>query len=178
MKTYIVLFRGINVGGKNLVPMKELVGALEKNNYQNIKTYIQSGNVVLQSEKKPDNLASIVQDRFGFEPLVYVLEVSEFNDAVKNNPFRSSHGKDIHFCFCEDIPKINAAKLEKYKAESEEYHIDGKVFYLFAPEGAGRSKLVANLESCLGVATTGRNLNTIHKLQQMAQDESSPLNRL
>jgi len=167
MKTYIVLFRGINVGGKNLVPMKELASVLEEANYQNVKTYIQSGNVVLQSQGKPHDIASKVLERFGFEPAVIVLEESEFNDAVMNNPFRSPNGKEVHFYFCRDEPEIDAARLQAYKSESEEYHVAGKVFYLYAPDGIGRSRLAANLETCLGVQATGRNLNTIQKLQQM-----------
>ena len=159
------------MGGKNLVPMKELISVLDESNYQNIKTYIQSGNIVLQSQIKPNDIASIVQDRFGFGPVVYILEESEFSAAVVKNPYRSPNGKDLHFYFCNDNPKLDTVKLEKYKSESEEYHLDGRVFYLFAPEGIGRSKLVANMESCLGVAATGRNLNTINKLQQMAHNE-------
>lgn len=170
MQTFIILLRGINVGGKNLVPMKELISVLDESNYQNIKTYIQSGNIVLQSQIKPNNIASIVKARFGFAPVVFVLEKSEFNAAVVNNPYRSPNGKDIHLYFCKDKPKLDTVKLEKYKSASEDCHIDGKVFYLFAPEGIGRSKLVANMESWLGVAATGRNLNTINKLLQMAQN--------
>ena len=169
VKTYIVLFRGINVGGKNLVPMKELVVVLGKCNYQNIKTYIQSGNIVLQSQKRPNNIAAIFQKKFGFEPVVYVIKESELHAAIANNPYKSPNGKDIHFYFCKDKPKIDTVKLERYKSESEEFHIDVKVFYLYAPDGIGRSKLAANVESCLGVAATGRNLNTIHKLQHMVQ---------
>ncbi len=171
---YIVLFRGINVGGKNLVPMKELAELLGERGFQQIKTYIQSGNIVLQSQEKPKNIASIVKDRFGFEPEVCVLEESEFLAAVANNPFSSPQGKDIHFYFCKEEPEADILKLEKYKSESEEYHMEGKVFYLYAPDGIGRSKLVANIESCLGVAATGRNLNTIHKLRQMVQNTYIP----
>jgi len=159
------------VGGRNLLPMKELVAALEDRNYQNIKTYIQSGNVVLQSLNKPDDIASIVQDRFGFGPEVFVFEESEFQAAIVSNPYRSVNGKDIHFYFCKDRPNLDAVKLERYQSESEEYHLKDKVFYLFAPDGIGRSKLAANLESCLGVTATGRNLNTILKLHQMAQHD-------
>jgi uncharacterized protein (DUF1697 family) len=170
MKTYIVLFRGINVGGKNLVPMKELVNALEESDYQQVQTYIQSGNVILQSPVNPDNIASIVQDRFGFEPSVMVLEAHEFAAAAGNNPFSSPNGKDVHIYFCQDNPGLNQTKLEKYQASSEKYHLDGKAFYLYAPDGIGKSKLAANLESCLGVAATGRNLNTIEKLLHMLQN--------
>lgn len=166
---YIVLFRGINVGGKNLVPMKELAKLLGDRGYQHIKTYIQSGNIVLQSQEKPTNIASMVKDRFDFEPEVCVLGESEFLAAVANNPFRSPRGKDIHFYFCNEKPEPDLLRLKKYKSESEEYHLEGRVFYLYAPDGIGRSKLVANIESCLGVAATGRNLNTILKLRQMVQ---------
>jgi uncharacterized protein (DUF1697 family) len=125
---------------------------------------------VLQSQGNPEDIPSIVLDRFGFEPEVLVLEESEFHAALENNPFSSPHGKDIHFYFCKDKPEPDFAKLEKYKSESERYHIEGRIFYLFAPDGIGRSKLVANIESCLGAAATGRNLNTIHKLQEMVQN--------
>lgn len=170
MKTYIVLFRGINVGGKNLVPMKDLVEILGQHNYQHIRTYIQSGNIVLQNHEKPEDIAAIVQDRFGFKPEVYVLEAAEFIAAVENNPFESPRGKEIHLYFCKETPEPDGARLEKYKSDSEKYHLEGQVFYLFAPDGIGRSKLVANIETCLGVTVTGRNLNTIHKLQQMVRD--------
>ena len=92
-KTYIVLLRGINVGGNNLVPMKELVVALSESKYQNINTYIQSGNIVLQSQNRPDDIGSIIQERFGFEPEVYVLDKAELETAVANNPFSSPNGK-------------------------------------------------------------------------------------
>jgi len=73
----------------------------------------------------------------------------------------------MHFYFCKSSPKVNETKLKKLKAESEEYHIEGKILYLYAPEGIGRSKLVANIESCLGVTATGRNFNTVSKIQSM-----------
>ena len=168
MKTYIVLFRGINVGGNNLLPMKELVALLEAHGYQNVKTYIQSGNVVLQSNKASSSeIATLVADEYGFKPEVLVLDKSAFDTAIKQNPFHPSEGKQAHFYFCSKAPKLNAEKLDKYISSSEQYELKGKVFYLFAPEGIGRSKLVANIESCLGVPATGRNLNTVNKLSAM-----------
>ena len=167
MNTYVVLIRGINVGGRNLVPMRELVKVLEKRDYQNIRTYIQSGNLVLQNRKKPEDISSIIQDRFGFKPEVLVLEKAEFTSAVEHNPYRSPEGKTIHFYFCREDPEINLERLEKLKSQTEEFHIDGRVFYLWAPEGIGRSKLANDIESCLGVSATGRNLNTINKLMEM-----------
>ena len=173
MKTYIVLFRGINVGGNNILPMKELSVVLADNGYEDIKTYIQSGNVVLRSQKRPGpDISSLVQKKFGFKPEVLALEESEFFSAVKNNPYNSSEGKTIHFYFCKDSPKVDTEKLDLLRSESEQYYIEGKVFYLYAPNGIGRSKLAARIESCLGVPATGRNLNTINKLQVMVENNT------
>jgi len=171
MKTYIALFRGINVGGKNILPMKELVSLLENNNYQNVKSYIQSDNVVLQGKNvSAPKLKTLIAGRFGFTPDILVLKKSEFDSSVKHNPFNSAEGKTAHFYFCSKKPKINSELLNKYLAESEQYKTMGKMFYLYAPKGIGRSKLVSNIESCLGVPATGRNLNTINKLSEMLKN--------
>lgn len=171
MKTYIVLLRGINVGGRNLIPMKDLVALLEQKGFQNVKTYIQSGNVVFQSKHTSSaELTKLIAGEFGFKPDVLVLEKSEFESSLKHNPFHPTEGKTAHFYFCSKNPKLNPEKLDKYLAESEEYKIKNKVFYLYAPEGIGRSKLVANIESCLGVPVTGRNLNTINKIREMIKN--------
>ena len=168
MKTYIVLLRGINVGGKNMLPMKELVSLLEENDFHNVRTYIQSGNVVLQSKKNPKvALGNLIVGRFGFDPEVLAMEKTAFDSSIRNNPFNATEGKTIHFYFCSKVPKLNQGKLDALIAESEDYLLQGNVFYLFAPAGIGRSKLVANLEACLGAPVTGRNLNTINKITQM-----------
>lgn len=171
METYVVLFRGVNVGGKNLLPMKELISALEKNGYQDVKTYIQSGNVVLKGKQfSSGDIAKLVSDKFGFNPEVLVLKKSEFLSSIKHNPFHPKEGKSAHFYFCSKKPKVNSENLEKYLAETEEYKLVDRVFYLHAPNGIGRSKLVANIELCLGVPVTGRNLNTIKKLEEMVKN--------
>lgn len=171
MKTYIVLLRGINVGGKKRLPMKELRHLLEKNGFGSVKTYIQSGSMVLQRKNRPaGEIESLIMDEFGFKPDVIALEESEFETAIKNNPYNPVEGNFSHFYFCSKSPKLNTEKLKKMTADSEEYQLKNKVFYLYAPDGIGRSTLVANIESCLGVSTTGRNLNTIRKLEQMVKN--------
>lgn len=170
MDTYVVLFRGINVGGKNLIPMKELVTTLEENDYQDVKTYIQSGNVVLKGKQvTPGDIAALVSNKFGFKPEVLVLDKSEFVSSVENNPFHPDDGKLAHFYFCSTVPNLDLDKVDKYIDASEEYKLVDSVFYVHAPNGIGRSKLVANIESCLGVPATGRNLNTINKLEEMVK---------
>jgi len=78
---------------------------------------------------------------------------------------------NIHTCRFYVIRECdeNQGKLDALIAESEDYLLQGKVFYLYAPAGIGRSKLVANLEACVGVPATGRNLNTIIKIKQMME---------
>lgn len=170
MKKYLALFRGINVGGNNILPMGELRSLLEEHSYKKVQTYIQSGNVVFDSEERPENVASLVLDRFGFEPRVLVMEKTEFLDSLAGNPYTATKGNQIHFYFCQDLPNANVEKLDMLKAESEHYMIKDKVLYLYAPDGIGRSKLAAGMERYLGVAATGRNLNTINKLAKMLED--------
>jgi len=165
---YIILLRGVNVGGKNLLPMKELKLLLESGGFESVETYIQSGNIILMGIKNPENdIGILIKDKFGFIPELVVLSENEFNLSISNNPYQEYEGKAVHFYFCKETPKMDVAKLEKLNSESENYELVGNVFYLHAPEGISRSKLVANIESCLGVSATGRNLNTINNLEKM-----------
>jgi len=170
MKKFILLFRGINVGGNNLLPMKELVPLLEKNNFQGVCSYIQTGNIVLTSATNPTKaIKSIVLAHFSFSPELFVLDEKAFSTSLANNPYTESEGKLVHFYFCHNNIELNQEKLNKYLGKSETFQVEDKVFYLHAPDGIGRSKLVANIEACLGQPATGRNLNTIKKVSLMLQ---------
>ena len=165
---WIALLRGINVGGNNILPMKDLKLLLQELGYSQIETYIQSGNVVLCGDEiEEDQISAAVQSRFGFAPNVLAFSKREFQIAVKNNPFESEQGKTIHFYFCEGRPKADDERMDMYKSDTEEYQLIGNVFYLYAPDGIGRSKLATKIESCLGVPGTGRNLNTVNKLEEL-----------
>ena len=174
METYILLFRGINVGGKNLLPMKDLIALLEGAGYPNVKTYIQSGNVVLQSETNPaDGIAKSIEEIFGFKPVVIAFEARRWVSVVSNNPFNVTEGKNMHFYFPSDTLNADIDRLTRLAATTEKYKIVDNIFYLHAPEGIGRSKLVAQIEACLGVPATGRNSNTVKKLLAMSQSHST-----
>ena len=169
MKTYIMLFRGINVGGRNILPMKELTLLLKARGFENVRTYIQSGNVLLHSAVKPDDSVRLaIQSKYGFIPDIMIFEKTEFETLVNNCPFRSSIGKLIHFFFCEGQPTPNTEKLEHLASATEQYELRGNVFYLYAPDGIGRSKLAGSVQTCLGVSTTARNLNTVTKILSLA----------
>ena len=99
-----------------------------------------------------------------------LLGVTELEDAIKNNPFKTIEGKSLHFFFLESTPiKPNLDKLANVKSNSEEFKLDKNIFYLYAPDGVGRSKLAAKVEQALGVPVTARNWNTVSKLFAMVK---------
>jgi len=173
MNTYIALFRGINVGGKHILPMKDLVQLLEKLGCEQVKTYIQSGNVVFQHKEQQANtlgteISSQILEGHGFEPNVLLLEAADLQEAVENNPFNTENGKDLHFYFLASHPENpDFEKLTAVQLPSEAFTLRHKVFYLYAPDGIGRSKLAAKVERCMGVPATARNWNTVRKLVSM-----------
>ena len=177
MKTYIALFRGLNVGGNSILPMKELVAQLEDIGLRNVRTYIQSGNAVFQSEEEEASLLSnkiraAIRNRRGFEPQVLLLEPEEIEKAVESNPFpeAESEPKTLHAYFLASMPKNpDLDALEGIKSERERFVLKDGIFYLHAPDGIGRSKLAANAEKLLGVSATARNWRTVRKLMEMAK---------
>jgi len=178
MKTYIALFRGINVGGKNILPMKELVSILESLGAKNVQTYIQSGNAVFKmaaenTAQLAERIQTEIDSQRGFSPQVLLLTLAELKKAMADNPFPEAESDPghLHLGFLGAVPaQPDFAKLDQLKMESEEYRLVGRVFYLHAPEGVGRSKLAAGCEKCLGVSMTDRNWNTVCKLSEMAAD--------
>lgn len=169
--TWIALLRGINVGGHHIVPMKELRSLLERQGCANVRTYIQSGNVVLEHRTNPaDLIGSAIEDAHGFKPDVIALSRKQFMEAVDKNPYDVDLGKSVHFFFCDTKPaSVDYDLLESLRADSESYELIGKIFYLHTPDGFGRSKLVEKMSKAFkGVSMTARNLNTVRKLVEMA----------
>lgn len=174
MQTFIALFRGINVGGKNILPMKDLAATLESMGCKHVKTYIQSGNVIFQSTRKETrtlarDITSAIQEHNGFAPWVLLLDLAQLRKAIKCNPFDEAKGNTVHYYFLAanpENPDLDA--LLQLKSASEAFKLVNLTFYLFAPDGIGRSKLAANVERCLGVQATARNGNTVNKLAALA----------
>jgi uncharacterized protein (DUF1697 family) len=177
MSVRIALFRGINVGGRNSLPMKALSTLLESLGCSDVKTYIQSGNVVFRhasadDEKLSRDISAAIDNEFGFLPKVFLLTAAELQHAVDDNPFAdaTAEPKTLHLCFFAGQAKnIDVASIESLKSESESFVLADRVFYLHAPDGIGRSKLAAGVEKLLGVATTGRNWRTVSKILEMTQ---------
>jgi uncharacterized protein (DUF1697 family) len=177
MRTWIALFRGINMVGRHLLPMKELMVLLEGLGARDVKTYHQSGNAVFRhSEMDAARLASsistTIRKQYGFEPYVFVLEVQEFSRILAENPFPEGISEpELCIFLLSDVPEFpNLEALEAVKKESERYVLHGKVFYLHAPQGTYRSKLVGRIEHSLGVTGTGRAWGTIKKIMEMVKE--------
>ena len=178
MNTFIALLRGINVGGRNILPMRELVGVLEGLGLSRVKTYIQSGNVVFQSDNKDtaalsQQIKRAIGQSHGFTPHVLILDINEFHDALTANPFPEGEHepKTLHLYFLEAVPQHpDFETLESKKIDSEQFKLIDKVFYLHAPDGIGRSKLAEKVEKAMGVAATARNWRTVSKLMSMSEE--------
>jgi uncharacterized protein (DUF1697 family) len=176
MNNYVALFRGINVGGKHIVPMQDLRDILSVLGCENIETYIQSGNVVLSSAAGAEDLsASItaaINERFDFEPYVLVLSADRFCQIAAANPYAEDglEPKFLHVSFLTTNPvDSDLEALDKLKADSERFTLDDGAFYLCAPDGIGRSRLASRVEQHLGVTATSRNWRTVCKLVDILQ---------
>lgn len=180
MKTWIALFRGINVGGKNILPMAELRSDLESLKLKNVRTYIQSGNVVFESTAKTGaslgkKIGGHVEKRYGFRPRILLLDREALQKAIDSNPFPKgkSDPKTLSFFFlAEPAANPDLKRVENAKTSTEKYKLTDGVFYLHAPDGFGRSKLAASVEKYLGVVTTARNYRTVDKLWSMVAESS------
>lgn len=177
MKTSIVLLRGINVGGRNVLPMKDLIRLLEGLGCRDVTTYIQSGNAALRCPEETaarlaGELSAAIQSDRGFKPHVLVLTLESFERAILENPYPQAapEPKTLHLGFLDSAPLApDLESMENLKAESERFHLDGRVFYLHAPDGIGRSKLAERAERALGVPMTMRNWRTVCAIRDMAK---------
>ena len=156
-----------------MLPMKDLVVILKECGCDKIKTYIQSGNAVFdwhgkQKQSLASKLQSKISEQHGFSPEVLILTRSELASAIENNPFDTADGKALHFFFLISPPKSpDLEGLAGLKSETEQFKLHDKVFYLYAPDGIGRSKLAANACKYIQASATARNWSTVSKLMTM-----------
>jgi uncharacterized protein (DUF1697 family) len=195
MTTFVSLFRGINVGGHHAIRMNELKDLHESLGFQDVVTYIQSGNVVFTSDdagvaQLPGQIEEGFAKKFGFRVKVMVRTSAEFTEIIANNPFQNQQMKEpkrVVVLFLatrpdstalEDIHKAYAGPEELYllpagiacgQGEQEGSRI-GQELYIYYPDGIGRSKLLLPfIEKKLKTMGTGRNWNTILQLQKLIQ---------
>ena len=177
MNIWIALLRGINVGGKNVLKMRDLVAVLEVVGCSDVRTHIQSGNAVFRSAESDATILrtmieNAIRERRGIEARALVLGVEELKEAMDSNPFPQAEDEPskLHLFFLSEPPQSpDIESINVLKADSELFVLTDKVFYLHAPDGIGRSKLAARVENLLGVDATARNWRTVSKVGEMAQ---------
>lgn len=164
MTTHVALLRGINVGGKNMVPKAALIRAFEDAGATNVRTYIQSGNVVFDAAAA-DKVSAKVSKRLGVP--VVTRTANELTNVVKKNPFLARGEDKCRVVFLADRPAKGAA-LDPQRSPGDEFAIVGREVYLFLPNGVGKSKLTNDyLDRRLGTTGTVRNWRTVSKLLEM-----------
>lgn len=173
---HIALIRGINVGGKGMLPMADLKAMFAAARCNDVQTYIQSGNVVFRAsdavaKKIPKLIAAAIADQFGFEAPVLTRSAAELAAVVKNNPFvrSGSDPKTLHVAFLAELPaKTRIAALDPKRSPPDEFVVRGREIYLMLPNGAGRTKLTIDyFEKKLGTSFSQRNWRTVLTLLEL-----------
>lgn len=181
MSIYIALLRGINVSGQKKVNMKELTTLLGSLGLKQVTTYIQSGNIVFSCvEHSEGELSKLIEkaiaNHFGFDVPVFVLSQQSLNQALENLPFKdisvAEQGSQVIFSFLSDeIKAEETEKLQQYLISDEKIYASSNLIYLHCPNGYGKTKLSNTfIERKLNLTSTSRNLKTVVKLCELAQE--------
>ncbi|CAN7530620.1 DUF1697 domain-containing protein [Rhizobium sp. LjRoot254] len=174
-QTYIALLRGINVGGK-VLKMADLRQAVAGLGFEDVKTYLQSGNMVFRAPKASnaelaERIASAIKAHKAMDVKIMVRSVREWDHVITDNPYLQAEEKPktVHAFILDDQPgKDRIAILRTKDAGSEEWTIVGDALYLHTPEGLGQSVLGNIIERTLKVPMTARNWNTVKALMALA----------
>jgi len=178
MPVIISMLRGVNVGGHNLIKMDALRSLYASLGMRDPQTYVQSGNVVFQTEERSlPQLARRIEDaiekKFKFRPEVIVRIGSEIKDVIARNPFAKRNDIEpakLLINFLAEAPTSAVRDtILSLKLGPEEVRIDGREIYIYFPDGMGRSKLWPAIGKALKNSGTGRNLNTVTRLLEMAE---------
>ncbi|MBK8727460.1 MAG: DUF1697 domain-containing protein [Holophagaceae bacterium] len=178
---HLALLRGINVGGKHKLPMKELVAIFEAAGAKDVRTLIQSGNVVFAADAKlakriPGLVEAEIQERFGFPAPVVLCSAAEVAVAMDRSPFRSKGISEdaLHLMFLKDAPDTAKAKaLGTSPFPPDGFVLQGRTIHLHLPNGVADTKLTnAWFDSRLNTVCTGRNWRTMTKLRALLEGQA------
>lgn len=174
--THVALLRGINVGGKNKVAMKELAGMFSGCGCSDVATFIQSGNVIFCASKPvaaklAAQVTSLIEERLGLKIPVVLRTTAELAAVVHNNPFvkKGVDENELAVSFLAGTPDAEGiAKLDPHRSPPDEFVVEGREIYMRCPNGMGRSKLTsAYFDTRLKTVGTVRNWRTIRSLLEM-----------
>jgi len=178
MKNFVAILRGINVSGQKLIKMTELKKMFESLRFEDVNTYIQSGNIAFKTvpesaESLQDRIHESIQNTFHFDVPVTVLDEREIRDTQNGNPFlkeRKEDGSKLYVTFLEKEPDEDLVKSLRATALflPDEWVLSGRKVYVFCPEGYGKTKLNNNFfEKKLKVTATTRNWATVNALAEL-----------
>lgn len=179
MSKYISILRGINVSGQKKIVMKELKSLYESLGFENVLTYIQSGNVIFDSdidhaEDIERSIRDAIKAKYNFEVPVDIRTSHEFKEVLANLPFDDvnleTDGTQMLITFLAQQPDKSAVnRLMEYVKAPEKLTLGDKCIYLHCPNGYGKTKLSnVFIEKKLDVLATTRNLKSVNKLCELA----------
>jgi uncharacterized protein (DUF1697 family) len=173
---FAALLRGINVGGKNSLPMKDLAALFVKAGCGKVTTYIQSGNVVFQADRVLAQslsgiIAAAILKNFGIQAPVIIRSALAMSKIANENPFLKSNSdhEKLHVAFLKAPPnEAQIQSLDPQRSPGDKFRVQGSEVYLYCPNGFGRSKLTNQyFDSKLKTTSTIRNWKTVLKLLEM-----------
>lgn len=180
MSIRIALLRSVNVIGKNMIKMPELVRAFKKAGFRNVRTYIQSGNIIFETVEESSEILTVkirelITKHFGLTIQAVVLTPQELADIVAQNPFPKMPGMDLsklHVTFLDrEAEPEKAEHLLSYNYPPDQIIIGSGAVYVYCPDGYGRTKYHNNfIEKKLSANATSRNWNTCLKLLEMCRE--------
>jgi len=174
--TYVGLLRGINVGGQNKLPMKDLVAMFTAAGCAGTQTFIQSGNVIFTAKpalaaRLPVLVAAQIAERYGYRSPVVLRTTEQVAQVLAGNPFLKAGAPPdgLHVMFLDVTPAAQrVAALDPQRSPGDEYRVCGQEIYLRLPNGVARSKLTnAYFDSKLATTSTARNWRTVGKLYDL-----------
>lgn len=172
---YIALLRGINISGQKIIKMANLKEILSSAGLSNVQTYIQSGNIIFESDESrktvEELIISTINNHYGFIVPTFILTPKELEKAVRNNPYKIAEGNKLYLTFLSDKANKNGLEAIQNKVQENEFlQLIENVIYFHCPNGAAKSKITNNLiEKKLEVKATTRNWRTCGKLLGMVK---------
>ena len=176
---HIALIRGVNVGGRSMIAMADLRAACEKLRFQNPRTLLNSGNLVVESPDAPAQVESRLEKGMkrllGRELEFFVRSPKEWDAIIKANPYakeaKADPGRLVLLCFKDKVTRAAVKELQKTIPGRETLEARGREGYAYYPDGQGQSKFTgALIDRTLGTRCTARNWNTVLKLAAMAKE--------
>ncbi len=175
----ISILRGINVSGKNKILMADLKELYMNSGFSNCETYIQSGNVLFESERSTkescEMIHQAINEKYGYDVPVQVRTVDQWISVIENYPFSEidpiENGTKVLVTFLSDTPESRlVCDLEKMVQAPEQLVVEGSVVYLYCPNGYGKTKLNNNfIEKKLKLSATTRNWKSLIKIADLSQ---------